>query len=116
MRISDWSSDVCSSDLLTAIISLVEKTFQCLDPIRLGRRLVPPDPMNTGEAHRDAGFMAGRALHRIERDLQHEARFDGAHRPAALDGMVADIAVRSEEHKAEIQALMRPSYAGFCLK
>src|SRR3546814_11147516 len=77
MRISDWSSDVCSSDLLTAIISLVEKTFQCLDPIRLGRRLVPPDPMNTGEAHRDAGFMAGRAPHRIERDLQNEGRFEG---------------------------------------
>src|SRR3546814_3627212 len=32
------------------------------------------------------------------------------------DGLRSDVLSRSEEHKSEIQSLMRNSYAGFCLK
>src|SRR3546814_7776859 len=42
MRISDWSSDVCSSDLLDG--DLVERVHRHLDVLRLDARLVALDP------------------------------------------------------------------------
>src|SRR3546814_6825395 len=101
MRISDWSSDVCSSDL------------------PLGRTVdVPGDLALTGsgsaDVHRDEAYGAA------DRAVGAEA---GAHAArAAGDAQLAgDRALdhdhqRSEEHTSELQSLMRISYAVFCLK
>src|SRR3546814_4861535 len=92
MRISDWSSDVCSSDL-------------CLP----GHRLDP--------AERRAGMHAGAGgagrLPRPHRRL--------GTRGAVLPEVIAEASAgaawgRSEEHTSELQSLMRISYAVFCLK
>src|SRR3546814_8649249 len=95
MRISDWSSDVCSSDL--GVIMQAQR-------IHLAR----------GVAHEHFGPV-------VIVDIR--ARADADDRPAfrtALDeGRVAAMlvgGVRSEEHTSELQSLMRISYAVFCLK
>src|SRR3546814_10174471 len=97
MRISDWSSDVCSSDLPAAIAG----------HDRLVRRVLRPQ----------AGHEAAALI--VEQDRGPRVGFFGDE--AAIDRRdplrMADIeAVRSEEHTSELQSLMRISYAVFCLK
>src|SRR3546814_7471474 len=109
MRISDWSSDVCSSDLHA-------------------RAPRPLQSLDRGDAHLadEIGVFAERLLDpapaRIARDidhrgqrLRHAARADfacGDH-----IGAPHQIGIpRSEEHTSELQSLMRISYAVLCLK
>src|SRR3546814_3477407 len=93
MRISDWSSDVCSSDL---------KGWDVAKYL-LGHEREMISGMGLGGA-------AGNPL------------LDGAIATIGLDdnGRLADpllrAAIRSEEHTSELQSLMRISYAVFCLK
>src|SRR3546814_4107833 len=93
MRISDWSSDVCSSDLRGAGGGQPgNRAAQRSSPLFRGRR---PRPLRC----------AGR-----EAAAPRKAR---RRRPAPFaDGRVS----RSEEHTSELQSLMRISYAVFCLK
>src|SRR3546814_3505926 len=116
MRISDWSSDVCSSDL-------------ALD--RVGRRFGDEDAGagRSGEAHHfDAGMRADRiadgrtvTLHEVEHaggDPRGFEDFGEDHRVAgAFFGRFENHRVargeRSEEHTSELQSLMRFSYAVF---
>src|SRR3546814_3071634 len=101
MRISDWSSDVCSSDLTSLGFALFFHNFSTWT----GRRgLYLEDLYVTPEAR---GVGVGAAL------LRHLAgvaldRGCGRFEWAVLD--------RSEEHTSELQSLMRISYAVFCLK
>src|SRR3546814_13915900 len=48
---------------------------------------------DAGEAHGDAGFVAGRAGDAVEGDLQDQLRLHDAHRAEAVDGVVSDPAV-----------------------
>src|SRR3546814_8820845 len=107
MRISDWSSDVCSSDLPDhrhpgrldsghhPVGLRVEQPVQPRPPRR-------DDGVASGAARRAARFLAcsARARHRAPR-RRIDRRTDAA---------------RSEEHTSELQSLMRTSYAVFCLK
>src|SRR3546814_4640874 len=103
MRISDWSSDVCSSDLIK-----VER----------------PDG---GDASRnlylaDLAFDRDSALfHAINRGkLSVAADLKDAGDLANVRALIAEadvlIHIRSEEHTPELQSLMRTSYAGLCCK
>src|SRR3546814_5581575 len=87
MRISDWSSDVCSSDLHAL-------PADRLAPVGADRR----EPV----AAADAGV--GCDHHGRWPDHGRQLAADPAQRP------------RSEEHTSELQSLMRISYAVFCLK
>src|SRR3546814_2573078 len=100
MRISDGSSDVCSSDLERL---LVLRRYGLVDQ------------------HRLAGQRIGRAVGEIvvgavgdERHQDQQARAEAEPAPPALPGLPAS--ERSEEHTSELQSLMRNSYAVFCLK
>src|SRR3546814_3129842 len=96
MRISDWSSDVCSSDLRTAAQQIVFIGF-------VKRRL-------HALVIRLADF---------ERDRNREITgLDGGDEPpfATFQEPSHDIDVRSEEHTSELQSLMRISSAVFCVK
>src|SRR3546814_3377738 len=104
MRISDWSSDVCSSDLGCRPV-----------------RRIPRLWLAAGAEQRRLQGVEGDA----RRDLRHRekaARSAGRRRPARpgappvarIDDQGA--ARRSEEHTSELQSLMRISYAVFCLK
>src|SRR3546814_5312388 len=111
MRISDWSSDVCSSDLRACSTGSVEDEVCTLTHInaRVGRDLhVEAVGERSGVGRRRR---AGQRSHR-NRDrggivAPHVAE-------AAVGFRLAD--KRSEEHTSELQSLMRISYAVFCLK
>src|SRR3546814_7930778 len=96
MRISDWSSDVCSSDL--TLFQLAERFY---DPQAGEIRL-------DGVALTDADPAAIRA--RIAMVPQETMIFAASARDNLRYGN------RSEEHTSELQSLMRISYAVFCLK
>src|SRR3546814_3730029 len=100
MRISDWSSDVCSSDLAG-------------DGLRLGfHRLTDTagrmHDVGDGRTDRDARVqrLPGRSLD--GGDLRRNVIGRG--------GGLGGERFRSEEHTSELQSLMRISYAVFCLK
>src|SRR3546814_7225465 len=111
MRISDWSSDVCSSDLRLAQLRVAYDPFAPTVTLsRHGRQVVSGNPTDqTGRmllSQFFAGFLAGSPR---GTPSFHEA--DEGSREALLPNQV-----RSEEHKSELQPLMRISYAVFCLK
>src|SRR3546814_2081754 len=109
MRISDWSSDVCSSDLSLAlgvgrIRQLLHALLYLRHPCRRKRQRRGSDDGSTSTrttprplsapafaAHGCASAASGRSRHPASR-------------------------ARSEEHTSELQSLMRTSYAVFCLK
>src|SRR3546814_1859925 len=101
MRISDWSSDVCSSDLL----GLFRQPYRGLEGRRQGVAL-------TAESRRLACEAAAKACVLLKNDGVLPLTREG--RTIALVGPLADS--RSEEHTSELQSLMRISYAVFCLK
>src|SRR3546814_3638081 len=112
MRISDWSSDVCSSDLPPRV--------QALQVVRLVARA---DPYARVPALR--GRRRQRRLRHHQRRqpaTRRERRADArAHVRAhtlryPVQALVELLAERSEEHTSELQSLMRISYAVFCLK
>src|SRR3546814_1478484 len=86
MRISDWSSDVCSSDL----------------------------PRGQG-GFDQRGFLPGAFPRPADHARRADRGSDGPGRRRA-DGRDDGPARRSEEHTSELQSLMRISYAVFCLK
>src|SRR3546814_1649691 len=117
MRISYWSSDVCSSDLhLSPGVRAVRGHIADERAVRPSRR--PPCDHRPacdcraarGDCRRDA--RRRQAPPRARRRTQGRAR-SGARRGCAPADRAA---LRSEEHTSELQSLMRISYAVFCLK
>src|SRR3546814_1313534 len=106
MRISDWSSDVCSSDLGTAMIWITHDLA-----------------VVAGLADHICVMYAGRIVEQgpIDAVLDHPAH-------PYTHGLIGSVPgrnqrgrrlfqiPRSEEHTSELQSLMRISYAVFCLK
>src|SRR3546814_2874728 len=104
MRISDWSSDVCSSDLIARAGEVAD----------VGRGLAGEKRIILQPFHLialDLGIPVG-ALHQPHVHHSIERVRPGDHRPRALAVRLH----RSEEHTSELQSLMRISYAVFCLK
>src|SRR3546814_2707143 len=115
MRISDWSSDVCSSDLATSGLFADPARIDILDEQRRGAEFgvagaavehandfeTGVEPDEVGERDR---------THRMV-EAQTATRVDILHRCDALaereDGFVDH---RSEEHTSELQSLMRITY------
>src|SRR3546814_2728591 len=138
MRISDWSSDVCSSDL--RFVGRKEKVSDSENPRNA-------DP-GAGDAQRIHWMLSRRGAidaeeacglrHQKNGNDQEQGCRGPAHRYGAVqvskpgrhryDHAVGDphqpgedllrqpTAFRSEEHTSELQSLMRISYADFCLK
>src|SRR3546814_5393095 len=116
MRISDWSSDVCSSDLMFAAgltIALPVGFVLILVQMIMGVIGRSAPAMNLFAVGLPATLLAGVVLLGMATPVMAEtlARFLSD----ALD-MARLIAARSEEHTSELQSLMRISYAVFCLK
>src|SRR3546814_6908368 len=101
MRISDWSSDVCSSDLQPQKAHQLAWRIKAADIAQFGQQ-------DHGRHFVDATQGDQRLHHRCQRPL-----WQG---PLHLDGEISHSPARSEEHTSELQSLMRISYAVFCLK
>src|SRR3546814_3292522 len=120
MRISDWSSDVCSSDRLQKIAVMLFPNPERGDPfwaesartgfIGVGAYVaaMPHRPFSIGEIYRT--MTQGDPKTTLPKLVEE----------AAAAGMQLSTpclnAIRSEEHTSELQSLMRISYAVFCLK
>src|SRR3546814_6029289 len=108
MRIRDWSSDLCSSDLGPLIIwSISVHTALIERPTML-------NDMEAVHRHIIGRRSANRSLPPYRAALTDEiveilSTFFAKERPGAAVS-------RSEEHTSELQSLMRISYAVFCLK
>src|SRR3546814_6041288 len=105
MRISDWSSDVCSSDLFQRV-PLLKATRE-----REGARFAVNRNGRSIALRFQDQFLPLPNFNEAQAEVEAPAVFVGqaVHAPA----LGAD---RSEEHTSELQSLMRISYAVFCLK
>src|SRR3546814_2556879 len=121
MRISDWSSDVCSSDLDgsdnktgkgASAPFLLARTDEYGAPAAGSERLRTFDPPPQGEGDHPSGGGGAQAVYAVL-DLMGRISGNGA-RARYLIGKANRL--RSEEHTSELQSLMRISYAVFCLK
>src|SRR3546814_1328249 len=108
MRISDWSSDVCSSDLHADPVGLAllgrrdrGEGFGHGRQIAMSRATCHPSPL---AFRRQANAVSETERGPFSRCPPHRLS------PLSGDGL------RSEEHTSELQSLMRISYAVFCLK
>src|SRR3546814_4914324 len=117
MRISDWSSDVCSSDLGDRELAIDDA----------GRSAEEGHRQEHGRQHHaDTDQRAADLVHRFSRRFlwrqmffldQAFDIFDDHDRVIDEQADRQDHAEqRSEEHTSELQSLMRISYAVFCLK
>src|SRR3546814_2914949 len=104
MRISDWSSDVCSSDL-------ADQAFDHRARLRTDAGHAALLAAPEGRRQQDEN---GEQLEPAEQHAEAHEQL-GAVRQAGEVAGGAD-GVRSEEHTSELQSLMRISYAVFCLK
>src|SRR3546814_3074099 len=110
MRISDWSSDVCSADLADRLILATvpdregEAISWHVQEVLAIRKALPKtvDRVTFNAITKQAVTEAMKAPRALDTDL--------------IDAYRARRALRSEEHTSELQSLMRISYAVFCLK
>src|SRR3546814_4031393 len=104
MRISDWSSDVCSSDLAAASEAEM-RTVRGADIA-----MIFQEPMTS----LNPSFTVGR---QIAEALQLHQGMDAVAARAETLRLLEVVRIpRSEEHTSELQYLIRISYAVFCLK
>src|SRR3546814_7318255 len=136
MRISDWSSDVCSSDLngrtggvqrvVDAVLAFLHFNFSraanldhCNAASKLGKTLL--ELFTVVIAGGDFDLLTDRFHAALDRIGFTGAINDGG--VVLVDGDALGLAehtdghaLRSEAHTSELQSLMRISYAVFCLK
>src|SRR3546814_2939020 len=133
MRISDWSSDVCSSDLEVDQRRLLAAQRRALlrqghlRHVRRLRRLVATDLQADDEGALQQQLrerFLGRFVDDLRRRRQHvlsagqpgRVLARGLARLHRAELRPELLRPRSEEHTSELQSLMRISYAVFCLK
>src|SRR3546814_2626966 len=118
MRISDWSSDVCSSDLIEALAR--DHLKAQVPDAALRARLAPDFPIGCKRTLLSDDYYPALMRRRVDLETRAIAAIapDGV-RLADGETVPLDVliwATRSEEHTSELQSLMRISYAVFCLK
>src|SRR3546814_3579206 len=124
MRISDWSSDVCSSDLsyFSTVTSQSSDgvlvnigTFAATDPVAAalgGRPLKPETSTNlSGGIVLTPAEGVTLTVDGYQVDIDDRVALS-----ESLSGAAVAAILRSEEHTSELQSLMRIAYAVFCLK
>src|SRR3546814_1697205 len=127
MRISDWSSDVCSSDLRVPLLELglygARDTYWTWR-VRVCQQhelwLMPDDEPDGNEPDEEremirlgshVEFCVMPMVRNLAAVEQRGFRLD----QEWVDQELAEVDGRSEEHTSELQSLMRISYAVFCL-
>src|SRR3546814_3080003 len=136
MRISDWSSDVCSSDLVLIVETQAEqrahenvegeahhlgdqvddraaRCHRSPSLLQIAHRLLH----GGGHAAELAALEAARRAASLRQPLVPFGKKDSVAEDSAHDVVELAFLVvqRSEEHTSELQSLMRISYAVFCL-
>src|SRR3546814_1541641 len=120
MRISDWSSDVCSSDLMFLICTYSNRAPSTAQSLQNAANCF--QPIRTPESV-DNAFSTIDWTHRNKRQTRPAQRRSTKQSCQSTIGVsypwrmcLVRPSDRSEEHTSELQSLMRISYAVFCLK
>src|SRR3546814_3163332 len=103
MRISDWSSDGCSSDL--EIGMHVERAGVHIRARTLALARQRIHPLGRGRSAQFLDVIGDERLERLEHGGAHLGKVD----------RFVELNQRTEEHTSELQSLMRNSYAVLCL-
>src|SRR3546814_3702391 len=107
MRISDWSSDVCSSDL---IFGTQYSMRIWVDPLKLRSYNPTIADVSTAVSAQNAQVSAGQIG---QLPASKEQQLNAT---VSVQSRLQTPEQISEEHTSELQSLMRISYAVFCLK
>src|SRR3546814_6239972 len=124
MRICDWSSDVCSSDLGSGRHRFPERLLPPRHRLARGRagskELKSPlssSLLSSGRAYEGLTTPpTGRSWSGVQHHRQGQAHSLASTRFGSTSPTLTALSCRSEEHTSELQSLMRISYAVFCLK
>src|SRR3546814_5253949 len=117
MRIRDWSSDVCSSDLTSTTVPGSSADF--LEKVGSDKVLFALDSYEldgSSKATLDAQAAWLSQYSQVKFTIEGHADERGTREYNLALGDRRANAARSEEHTSELQSLMRTSYAVFCLK
>src|SRR3546814_9696112 len=110
MRIIDWSSDVCSSDVRGLFFLIARRPQE----LRRAHDLAVIEGGAIGHRHRHRRQLH-RRRQRLAEPLGGKLAVERVAEPAG-PRVISVRRLRSEEHTSELQSLMRTSYAVFCLK
>src|SRR3546814_9593125 len=115
MRISDWSSDVCSSDLAAeqGNIPAGRSASKCNGMTMVWKSGVTEGGATIVMAIDDFGVLVHESCHVIQHAEKRSRREAECY---AVEARAPECFERSAEHTSELQSLMRISYAVFCLK
>src|SRR3546814_9774704 len=115
MRISDWSSDVCSSDRLPKPRHYTRLSFCWVKPwcCSYSQPNVVDVPAGVLEPHSVCNLSANLSYDGLIEIKQHDVRKEASCNQALGQG---DAIERSEEPTSELQSQMRIQYADSCLK
>src|SRR3546814_10066616 len=110
MRMSDWSSDVCSSELVVTRFGIAagDGEHRRLDLVYPVAALKPHTLSLTGKVHPKSAEPEPEWRNGITRAVM-TVKFP-------VRSVLAEPVIRSAEHTSELQSLMRLSYAVFCLQ
>src|SRR3546814_3054793 len=119
MRISDWSSDVCSSDLADRDLYqafVAERSLLDSDAGEHVQALKASHAENLKQAYDRVQKYA--AMQPGAEALALVEQFNGGFQQwsAVSQRVIEQVDLRSEEHTSELQSLMLTSFAVFCLK
>src|SRR3546814_6364880 len=134
MRISDWSSDVCSSDLMTSLqergTMFLEPTTEVYEGMIVGENSRADDmDVNITKEKQQTNIRSATSdnfeklippkklsLEQCLEFCRDDECVEVTPDSVRIRKLVLDANARSEEHTSELQSLMRISYAVFCLK
>src|SRR3546814_3290090 len=117
MRISDWSSDVCSSDLGTIIDEEHEIDWADGKSRPISFSLIGFDDLEARSDGSERIWCAGlRPCYETEMNVRRRRVWSIRRAQYGGPDVGSRVWLRSEEHTSELQSLMRISYAVFCLK
>src|SRR3546814_6474674 len=113
MRISDWSSDVCSSDLKVVEVENLG-SYNCR---KIAGREAQSEHSTANAIDISAFILADGTRIALINDWEPgDRRSEFLHDVRDETCGLFSTVLRSEEHTSELQSLMRISYAVFCLK
>src|SRR3546814_2189574 len=122
MRISDWSSDVCSSDLIAVYDAYADAWAIIHANLREALEATRIVDTETGATLNSGAKSAALSIFEGTKQRFFAQLLLSMKLPSllpAIDTAIADghavVVQRSEEHTSELQSLMRISYAVFCL-